>query len=56
MSFNPNLNVSITPAQQTAIEDAIQTILDTMAAIGVVNLSPEERKACLLSATPDCRM
>lgn len=45
MSFNPNLNVSITPAQQTAIEDAIQTILDTMAAIGVVNLSPEERKS-----------
>jgi hypothetical protein len=45
MSFNPNLDVTITPAQETAINDAIQTILTTMAAIGVVNLSPEERKS-----------
>jgi hypothetical protein len=45
MSFNPNLDVTITAVQETAINDAINTILSTMAAIGVVNLSPEERKS-----------
>ena len=44
MPLNPNLDASITPAQQTAIDDAINTILTTLAEVAVVNLSPEERR------------
>lgn len=44
MPVNPNLDITVTDAQRTAINGAIDTILTTLAAIGVVNLSPQERK------------
>lgn len=44
MPINPNLDVTITGAQRTAINGAIDTILATLAAIGTVNLSPQERQ------------